>query len=196
MYKKSLSFHLKICSILAMLLILACNNPKDQDNERGSYLEQHRPQFHFTPESMWMNDPNGMVYYDGKYHLFYQHYPEDNVWGPMHWGHAVSEDMLHWKHLPIALYPDSLGTIFSGSAVIDRNNSSGLQEGDHPPMVAIYTYHNMEVEESGIDTFQYQGIAYSHDKGRSWKKYDGNPVLRNPGIRDFRDPKVIWFDEG
>lgn len=196
MYKQSRSFHFKICSILFMLLILACCTPKDQDNERGSYLEQHRPQFHFTPDLMWMNDPNGMVYYDGEYHMFYQHYPEDNVWGPMHWGHAVSEDMIHWEHLPIALYPDSLGTIFSGSAVIDWNNSSGLQVGDHPPMVAIFTYHNTEVEESGFNTFQYQAIAYSNDRGRSWKKYDGNPVLGNPGIRDFRDPKIIWYDEG
>lgn len=196
MYKKSLSFHLKMSSILAMLLILACNTNKNKDNEGRSYLEQHRPQFHFTPDSMWMNDPNGMVYYDGEYHLFYQHYPENNVWGPMHWGHAVSEEMIHWEHLPIALYPDSLGTIFSGSAVIDWNNSSGLQDGVLPPMIAIFTHHNMEVEQSEIDTFQYQSIAYSNDKGRSWKKYDGNPVLRNPGIRDYRDPKVIWFDEG
>ena len=114
----------------------------------------------------------------------------------MHWGHAVSEDMVYWKHMPIALYPDTLGTIFSGSAVIDWNNSSGLQVGDHPPMVAIFTYHNTEVEESGFNTFQYQAIAYSNDRGRSWKKYDGNPVLENPGIRDFRDPKIIWYEEG
>jgi fructan beta-fructosidase len=182
--------------MLALLFILACSNPEDQGNERKPYSEQHRPKFHFTPDSMWMNDPNGMVYYDGEYHLFYQHNPENNVWGPMHWGHAVSEDMIHWEHLPVALYPDSLGTIFSGSAVIDWNNSSGLQDGDHPPMVAIFTHHNMEIEQSGFNTFQYQSIAYSNDKGRSWKKYDGNPVLGNPGIRDFRDPKVIWFDEG
>ena len=195
MYTKSPSFHLKISSIIALLFVLACSTPGDQDNERGSYLEQHRPQFHFTPDSMWMNDPNGLVFYDGEYHLFYQHNPGNNVWGPMHWGHAVSEDMIHWEHLPIALYPDSLGTIFSGSAVIDWNNSSGLQDRDHPPMLAIFTHHNMEIEQSGLDTFQYQSIAYSNDKGRSWKKYIGNPVLGNPGIRDFRDPKVIWHEE-
>ena len=185
-----------IVSILALTFAIGCNAPKNQGIESRSYLEQHRPQFHFSPDSMWTNDPNGLVYYDGEYHLFYQHNPDDNVWGPMHWGHAVSEDLLHWEHLPIALYPDSLGTIFSGSAVIDWNNTSGLQEGDHPPMVAIFTYHNMAIERKGSNAFQYQGIAYSSDRGRSWKKYAGNPVLENPGIRDFRDPKVIWFEEG
>lgn len=108
------------------------------------YLEQHRPQFHFSPESMWMNDPNGMVYYDGEYHLFYQYYPHDIVWGPMHWGHAVSTDMVHWGHLPIALRPDELGYIFSGSAIIDWNNTSGFGSKKNPAMIAIFTYHNMD----------------------------------------------------
>ncbi|MFC2090422.1 glycoside hydrolase family 32 protein [Bacteroidota bacterium] len=196
MKSTSLSIHFKLSVFLALLFSMGCNAPKSQKNARETYLEQHRPQYHFTPDSMWMNDPNGLVYYDGEYHLFYQHNPDKNVWGPMHWGHAVSEDLVNWDHLPVALYPDSLGTIFSGSAVIDWNNSSGLQNGDHPPMVAIFTYHNMKIEQCGIDTFQYQGIAYSNDRGRSWIKYDGNPILRNPGIRDFRDPKVIWFEEG
>ncbi|GAB3657770.1 glycoside hydrolase family 32 protein [Echinicola sediminis] len=136
-----------------------------------------------------MNDPNGMVYLDGEYHLFYQHYPDSNVWGPMHWGHAVSKDMLHWEHLPIALYPDSLGYIFSGSAVIDHDNTSGLGENGQPPMIAIFTYHHNEQGQS-------QGIAYSNDKGRSWTKYENNPVLKSPGIPDFRDPKVSWYDQG
>jgi fructan beta-fructosidase len=144
---------------------------------------------------MWMSDPNGMVYYDGEYHLFYQHNPIDNVWGPMHWGHAVSKDLVHWEHLPIALYPDSLGTIFSGSAVIDWNNTSGLGSAGSPPMIAIFTHHNHELEDKGSNLFQYQSIAYSLDKGRSWEKYEDNPVLKNPGIRDFRDPKVIWYPE-
>ena len=165
--------------------------------EAGSatYREPHRPQLHFTPEAQWMNDPNGMVFYDGEYHLFYQHYPDSTVWGPMHWGHAVSTDLVHWEHLPIALYPDSLGYIFSGSAVVDVNNTSGLGEGGRAPLVAIFTYHNAEREAAGHDDFQYQGIAYSNDRGRTWTKYTANPVVPNDtGNRDFRDPKVRWDD--
>lgn len=159
------------------------------------YKEKHRPQFHFSPQGNWMNDPNGMVFYDGEYHLFYQYYPDSTVWGPMHWGHAVSEDLMQWTHLPVALYPDELGYIFSGSAVVDWNNTSGFGINGQPPLVAIFTHHNIDGEKSGSDTFQYQSIAYSNDRGRSWTKYAGNPVIENPGIRDFRDPKVIW-DKG
>ncbi len=155
--------------------------------------ELHRPGFHFTPDSMWMNDPNGMVYYKGEYHLFYQYYPDSTVWGPMHWGHAVSKDMISWEHLPIALFPDSLGYIFSGSAVIDWKNTSGLGKNNEPPFVAIFTHHNMKGEKAGSNDFQYQSIAYSNDKGRSWTKFKGNPVLANHDkLKDFRDPKVIW----
>jgi fructan beta-fructosidase len=142
-----------------------------------------------------MNDPNGMVYYQGEYHLFYQHYPDSTVWGPMHWGHAVSLDLVHWEHLPIALYPDALGMIFSGSAVVDYQNTSGFGSKENPPMVAIFTYHDMAGEKAGRTDFQTQGIAYSLDRGRSWTKYKNNPVLANPGITDFRDPKVIWHKE-
>ncbi|WP_240676278.1 glycoside hydrolase family 32 protein [Botryobacter ruber] len=158
--------------------------------------EPHRPQFHFTPPSKWMNDPNGMVYHNGEYHLFYQHNPDTTVWAPMHWGHAVSKDMVHWEHLPIALYPDSLGMIFSGSAVVDVNNTSGLGSKENPAMVAIFTYHDMEGEKAGREDYQTQGIAYSLDNGRTWKKYENNPVIKNLGIRDFRDPKVSWYEEG
>lgn len=157
------------------------------------YHEQHRPQFHFTPDSMWMNDPNGLVYYEGEYHLFYQFHPHDNVWGPMHWGHAISTNLVHWEHLPIALYPDEHGYIFSGSAVVDRDNTSGFGTKQNPPLVALFTYHNMEGEKAGRNDFQTQGIAYSIDKGRTWTKYENNPVLSNPGMRDFRDPKVMWY---
>lgn len=169
--------------------------PVEQPKEKA-YSEQHRPQFHFTPPSQWMNDPNGMVYYDGEYHLFYQHYPDSNVWGPMHWGHAVSTDLVHWEQLPIAIYPDSLGLIFSGSAVVDWNNTSGFGTKENPPLIAIYTYHLMEGEQSGKHDFQYQAIAYSNDKGRTWTKYEDNPVIPNDEkIHDFRDPKVFWHDE-
>lgn len=160
-----------------------------------TYAEQHRPQFHFSPPSMWMNDPNGMVFHDGEYHLFYQYYPEDTVWGPMHWGHAVSGDLVHWEHLPIALYPDRLGYIFSGSAVFDRRNTSGFGSAESPPLVAVFTYHNPELARAGGRNHEYQGIAWSTDRGRSWTKYPGNPVLPNTrGLQDFRDPKVFWHE--
>ena len=103
-------------------------------------------------------------------------------------------DLIHWEHLPIGLYPDSLGYIFSGSAVVDWNNTSGFGSGGQPPLIAIFTYHDPVGEKGGSETFQYQGIAYSLDKGRSWTKYEGNPVVPNPGIRDFRDPKVFWHE--
>lgn len=155
-----------------------------------SNQETYRPIYHFTPAKGWMNDPNGLIYIDGEYHMFYQHYPDSTVWGPMHWGHAVSKDLVHWKELPIAIYPDSLGYIFSGSAVYDSENSSGLGTTENPPFVAIFTYHDMEAEKSGAKDYQKQALAYSLDKGQTWVKYEGNPVLPNQGIKDFRDPKV------
>lgn len=162
----------------------------------GVYTQPHRPQFHFSPPQQWMNDPNGMVYFEGEYHFFYQHYPDSNVWGPMHWAHAVSTDLVHWQNLPIALYPDSLGYIFSGSAVVDWKNTSGFGQNGKPPLVAVFTYHNMAGEKAGRMDYESQGIAYSNDRGRTWTKYKGNPVLPNPGkVRDFRDPKVIWDDQ-
>jgi fructan beta-fructosidase len=162
----------------------------------ATYREQHRPQFHFSPPAMWMNDPNGMVYYAGEYHLFYQYYPDDTVWGPMHWGHAVSTDLVHWTQLPIALYPDELGYIFSGSAVVDWRNSSGFGVDGKPPLVAIFTYHNPDLAKAGGKDHEYQGIAWSNDRGRSWQKYRGNPVLPNTlKLQDFRDPKVFWHEE-
>ncbi|WP_224485210.1 glycoside hydrolase family 32 protein [Robertkochia aurantiaca] len=189
-------------SILCLLLLLlSCAEEQKQDRqtdeETGTsmYKESHRPQFHFSPDENWMNDPNGLVYHDGVYHLFYQYYPEDIVWGPMHWGHAVSKDLLHWEHKPVSLYPDELGYIFSGSAVYDKDNTSGLGTADNPPLVAVFTYHDPEKEKTGSNDHQTQGIAYSVDGGESWEKYEGNPVIGNEGIRDFRDPKVFWHDE-
>lgn len=145
------------------------------------YQETFRPQFHFSPPAKWMNDPNGLVYFEGEYHLFYQYNPNDVVWGPMHWGHAVSPDLVHWENLPIALSPDDNGTIFSGSAVIDVNNTAGFGAN---AMVAIYSYNT-----------QTQGVAYSTDRGRTWTKYAGNPVMPALSTPDFRDPKVFWHEE-
>ncbi|MDO6437661.1 glycoside hydrolase family 32 protein [Cyclobacterium sp. 1_MG-2023] len=162
----------------------------DLADQMGTYKEAYRPQFHFSPPANWMNDPNGMVFHKGEYHLFYQYYPDSNVWGPMHWGHAVSKNLVEWENLPVAIAPDSLGWIFSGSAVLDSENSSGLGTQEAPPLVAIYTYHDNIKGDAGRIDFQTQGIAYSLDNGRSWEKYKANPVLANPGIKDFRDPKV------
>ncbi len=194
---------MKYLSLLSLLLLALSCSPADDGVEetaeapQATYKETYRPQFHFSPPTQWMNDPNGMVYYEGEYHLFYQHHPYDNVWGPMHWGHAVSEDLVYWENLPIALYPvDSLGTIFSGSAVVDWKNTSGLGQNDEPPLVAIFTFHDSIGEKvTKTNTYQTQGIAYSNDKGRIWTHYEGNPVIENPGIRDFRDPKVAWHEE-
>lgn len=189
-------------NILAMLLLfyaVACSSGPTKTTEpveeAKPFTEKYRPQFHFSPDSAWMNDPNGMVYYDGEYHLFYQYYPDSTVWGPMHWGHAISTDLMHWQHMPIALYPDSLGFIFSGSAVVDWNNTTGFGSAENPPLVAIFTYHDPKIVEAGGVDVESQAIAYSLDKGRSWTKYDGNPVIPNDGNQDFRDPNVIWNEE-
>jgi fructan beta-fructosidase len=139
-----------------------------------------------------MNDPNGMVFYKGEYHLHYQYYPNATVWGPMHWGHAISKDLVRWEHQPIAMYPDSLGYIFSGSTIVDTANTSGFKVNENDPLVSLFTYHNKEWEDAGRDDFQYQGMSYSTDRGRSWTKYGA--VVKNPGQWDFRDPKVIWHE--
>ncbi len=179
------------------VLILACKNKEAtslQPGEATAINEEdlYRPNFHFTPKKGWMNDPNGMFFYNEYYHLFYQHYPDGNKWGPMHWGHAISTDMVRWQEQPIALYPDELGYIFSGSAVVDHENTSGFGTNGEVPIVAIFTYHDPKKEGSGNTDVQTQGIAYSLDEGLTWIKYEENPVLKNPGIPDFRDPKVFW----
>lgn len=182
--------------IFLMVIPSGCIEPliKPIDQNSAHYTEVYRPQYHFSPKSNWMNDPNGLVFHEGRYHLFYQYYPDSTVWGPMHWGHATSKDLTHWTHLPVALYPDSLGYIFSGSAVMDYKNTSGFGTEDNPAMVAVFTYHNMDGERAGRTDYQTQGIAFSLDQGMIWQKYKQNPVIDNPGIKDFRDPKVFWHE--
>lgn len=155
---------------------------------------QYRPAYHFTPARHWMNDPNGLLFHDGTYHLFFQHHPHGPNWGPMHWGHATSRDLLTWQEHPIALTPDALGMIFSGSAVIDRDDTSGLGRDGIAPWVAVFTHHDTEAARQGSERIESQSLAISLDKGRNWRKHAGNPVLHNPGLRDFRDPKVIWLE--
>lgn len=150
--------------------------------------DRFRPAFHFTPEAHWMNDPNGLVYSRGLYHLFYQYYPEDVVWGPMHWGHATSRDLVTWERLPIAFAPDENGWIFSGSAVEDTLGSAGFGPG---ALVAAFTVHDGEARKRGVVPVENQGLGFSRDGGLTWEKFAGNPVLRNSGEADFRDPKVL-----
>lgn len=150
--------------------------------DSSSNREKFRPAYHFSPAWGWMNDPNGMVYKDGEYHLFYQYNPYGSMWGNMHWGHAISKDLIHWEHQPVAIAPDALGTIFSGSCVVDKDNTAGFGAG---AIVAFYT--------SASDR-QTQSMAYSLDNGRTFKKYDRNPILTSTR-RDFRDPKVFWHKE-
>ncbi len=191
-------FHIfLIASIFTAFISCKKDTEKSKTNpitstEKSAEEVLYRPNFHFTPKANWMNDPNGMFYLNDKYHLYFQYYPDGNVWGPMHWGHAISKDMITWEEQPIAIYPDDLGLIFSGSAVVDKENTSGFGKDGIVPIVAMYTYHNMDGEKAGEIDFQTQAIAYSLDEGMTWTKYDKNPVISNPGIKDFRDPKVIW----
>lgn len=155
--------------------------------------QNYRPTFHYTPPKNWVNDPNGLVYLDGEYHLFYQYNPFGEKWGHMSWGHAVSPDLKNWQTLPLAIpeFDNADGTktmIFSGCAVVDSSNTSGLfKKGFKKGLVAIFTSH---IEGKA----QHQSLAYSSDKGRTWKHYDNNPVL-DIGLKDFRDPNVIWYPE-
>jgi sucrose-6-phosphate hydrolase SacC (GH32 family) len=160
------------------------------------YSETLRPQFHFSAMRGWINDPNGLVYHDGEYHLFYQ----ANPFGWDHsrndynktWGHAVSTDLLHWEELPAAIHPDHLGSIYSGSAVIDHLNTTGFQNGNEPPMVAIYTSAGTRNRWSLGRDFT-QSLAFSNDRGRTFTPYEENPVQENLGYIN-RDPKVFWYE--
>lgn len=159
------------------------------DGSDSLYLESNRPQLHFTSRRGWNNDPNGMVYYEGEYHLYYQHNPFEREWENMTWGHAISKDLVHWEELAPALWPDSLGTMFSGSAVIDYNNTSGFGRNGVPPFVVIYTVNS--------PTRQKQCVAYSLDNGKTFTKYEGNPVIDSWDqwkTQDLRDPAVFWYE--
>jgi sucrose-6-phosphate hydrolase SacC (GH32 family) len=166
----------------------------DENHASGAttelYNEVYRPQFHFSPKTNWTNDPNGLVYYKGEYHLFFQHNPFGLQWGNMTWGHAVSPDLVHWTQLDDALQPDRLGTMFSGSAVVDADNTAGFQSGGEKTIVAIYTAAGGTSKESEGQPFT-QALAYSVDRGRTFKKYDKNPVLGHIAAEN-RDPKVVW----
>lgn len=168
-------------------LIRQFDQPADLNK---SYQEKYRPQFHFSPRRGWTNDPNGLVYYKGTYHLFFQHNPYDVQWGNMTWGHAISHDLFHWQEQSDAILADQLGTIFSGSAVVDWKNTSGLQKGSDPPMICIYTQNgpNMRFGHKAS-----QSVAYSLDGGKTFKKYEKNPVIPNI-IGGNRDPKVFWYE--
>ena len=152
---------------------------------------RYRPKHHYTAGRNWLNDPNGLVYANGTYHLFYQHNPAGNVWGNMSWGHATSTDLLHWDEQPVAIACDEQEAIFSGSAVLDVRNTSGFGTADHPPLVAVYT--SAYSPASPLGSRQAQSLAFSTDDGATWTKYARNPVLDRASA-DFRDPKVFWYD--
>lgn len=166
---------------------LAVNLMKLSNTFDTTNTDYYRPSYHFTPLYGWMNDPNGMVYKDGEYHLYFQYNPYGSKWGNMHWGHAVSKDLVHWEHLDPAIARDPVGHIFSGSSVIDKKNTAGFGKN---AIIAIYTNNSVNHDEV-------QCIAYSNDNGRTFTKYEGNPVLTPfDGLKDFRDPKVFWYEKG
>lgn len=165
---------------------LAINLMRLSDTFDTTNTDYYRPSYHFTPLYGWMNDPNGMVYKDGEYHLYFQYNPYGSKWGNMHWGHAVSRDLIRWEHLDPAIARDPVGHIFSGSSVVDKKNTAGFGKD---AIIAIYTNNSVNHDEV-------QCIAYSNDNGRTFTKYEGNPVLTPfDGLKDFRDPKVFWYEK-
>jgi len=175
------------CVILITIFVRFALGQSAQNG--AGYEQRYRPQFHFSPREHWTNDPNGLVYFDGEYHLFFQYNPFGDVWGHMSWGHAVSRDLMHWKELPVALREENGIMIFTGSTVVDERNTSGFCLDAKPCLVAVYTGHT---EGKGARlALQTQNLAYSNDRGRTWTKYAANPVL-DLHLSDFRDPHVFW----
>jgi fructan beta-fructosidase len=186
--KKKLSFYLALMLTVSSVVLPTISTSafaSSAEVDTGLYKETFRPQFHYSPAKNWMNDPNGLVYYKGEYHQFYQHNPYGNNWGNMSWGHAVSKDLVHWTELGVAIPKDDTESVFSGSVVVDTNNTTGFGTTDNPALVAIYT--------STRDSKQSQALAYSTDNGRTFTKYEGNPVL-DINSSSFRDPKVFWYE--
>ncbi len=175
---------------LTLAAALAGSQPASAATGPGD--EPYRPAIHYTPEKNWMNDPNGLVFHKGVYHLYYQHNPSGNTWGNMSWGHATSKDLVHWQEQPLAIATDAEQDIFSGSVVVDKDNTSGFGTKKNPPLIAIFT--SAYKEASAHRGLQAQSLAYSLDDGQTWTKYSGNPVL-NRNSANFRDPKVLWYDK-
>lgn len=178
------------------LLYMSCNNSnmKEENSAVQDTVVSYRPLYHFTTDSNWINDPNGLVYANGKYHVFAQYNPFGDKWGHMSWAHAVSDDLFNWQQWPLAIpeinNADGTATmIFSGSAVVDNLNTTGFGKDGQAPLVAIYTSH---IDSAGKGLRQHQSIAYSTDEGKTWQQYEHNPVL-DIQYKDFRDPKVFWY---
>lgn len=162
-----------------------CWSDIEESDDMSLEVEKYRPSYHHTPAYGWMNDPNGMFYKDGVYHLYFQYNPYGSMWGNMHWGHSTSTDLVNWKNEGVAIAPDAIGTIFSGSCVVDHNNTSGFGEG---AVVAFYT----SAKQTPWGDCQTQSMAYSLDNGKTFIKYENNPILTS-SEKDFRDPKVFWY---
>ena len=179
-----------IRNALAFLACIVLPSPLSAAAQQAAtgYDQPLRPQVHFSPQRNWTNDPNGLVFFEGEYHLFFQYNPMGDQWGHMSWGHAVSPDLLHWTELPVALPEHNGEMIFTGSVVVDEHNTSGFCDAGTPCLVAVYTSHREHPQ------YQAQSLAYSRDRGRTWTFFPGNPVL-DLGLADFRDPNVSWNDD-
>ena len=186
-------------------MVFSCQDNKEdpkmitteKDNTSDSknyYRELHRPQYHYTSKINWFNDPNGLIYHNGLYHMYYQYNPKGTQWGNMSWGHATSEDLIHWKEHNVAIEMNA-HMIFSGTAAIDTYNDSGLCDTEDC-IIAAYTSFEYDTDEKGqIKAIaQHQSLAVSHDKGYSYQHYKGNPVL-DIQSKEFRDPKIFKYQD-